>query len=164
MTYNPRPACITGVFISLFAFFAGASFAAETTTQEHVHSMAHEVMPFDVSKTLHVFKMTESGGVQTVVSKDPQAADQIKMIQMHLQHEAAQFQRGNYADPATLHGAGMPGLKELRGGARHIKVAYDSIPTGGRITFETRDLLLLTAIHRWFGAQLSEHGADAKAE
>jgi hypothetical protein len=23
---------------------------------------------------------------------------------------------------------------------------------------------LLTALHRWFGAQLSEHGADAKAE
>jgi len=25
-------------------------------------------------------------------------------------------------------------------------------------------LSILTAIHRWFGAQLSEHGADAKAE
>lgn len=30
--------------------------------------------------------------------------------------------------------------------------------------FSTQDRHLLTAIHRWFGAQLSEHGADARAE
>jgi hypothetical protein len=35
---------------------------------------------------------------------------------------------------------------------------------GAEITFKTTDPHLLTAIHRWFGAQLSEHGADAKAE
>ena len=32
------------------------------------------------------------------------------------------------------------------------------------ITFETKELGIITAIHRWFGAQLSEHGADARAE
>ena len=41
---------------------------------------------------------------------------------------------------------------------------YTALPTGAEITFETSDIYLLTAIHRWFGAQLSEHGADANSE
>jgi hypothetical protein len=51
------------------------------TRQEHVHQMAHSVMPFDVSQTIHIFKMTESGGVQRVIAKDPGATDQIALIQ-----------------------------------------------------------------------------------
>jgi hypothetical protein len=121
-------------------------------------------MPFDMSKTVHIFKMTESGGIQRVVAKDPGAADQIALIRKHLQHEAESFRRGDYSDPAMLHGTDMPGLKELQSGASHIKVSYASFPAGAEITFETTDLRLLTALHRWFGAQLSEHGADARAE
>jgi hypothetical protein len=138
--------------------------ALAQTTQEHVHQRAHGVMPFDISKTVHIFKMTESGGVQRVVAKDPAAADQIALIRKHLQHEAESFRRGDYSDPAKLHGTDMPGLKELQIGASHIKVAYAPLPSGAQITFETTDLHLLTALHRWFGAQLSEHGADARAE
>jgi len=58
----------------------------------------------------------------------------------------------------------MPGLAALQAGASGIKVAYKALPIGGEITFTTKDLHLLTAIHRWFGAQLSEHGADARAK
>ena len=138
--------------------------AVGQTKQEHVHQMAPGVMPFDVSKTVHIFKMTESGGVERVVAKDSRAADQIALIQQHLRHEAASFQRGDYSDPAMLHGAAMPGLKELQGGASRIKVSFTLLPAGAEITFETADLHLLTALHRWFGAQLSEHGPDARAE
>ncbi len=132
--------------------------------QEHVHQMAPGVMPFDVSKTVHIFKMTETGGVERVVAKDPGAMDQIVLIQQHLRREAASFQRGDYSDPAMLHGADMPGLSELQSGASHIKVSLTLLPAGAEITFETTDLHLLTALHRWFGAQLSEHGPDARAE
>lgn len=121
-------------------------------------------MPFDISKTVHIFKMTESGGVQKVITKDPSATDQITFIQQHLQHEAKRFQKGDYSDPAKLHGTDMPGLKELQTGASRMKVSYAALPSGAEITFETTDLHLLTALHRWFGAQLSEHGADAIAE
>ena len=138
--------------------------AVGQTKQEHVHQMAPGVMPFDVAKTVHIFKMTESGGVERVIAKDPGAAAQIALIQQHLRHEAASFQRGDYSDPAMLHGAAMPGIKELRKGASHIKVSLTLLPAGAEIIFETTDLHLLTALHRWFGAQLSEHGADAKAE
>ena len=134
------------------------------TQQEHGHGMSHSVMPFDIAKTVHVFKMTESGGMQRVIVKDRSDANQAMLIQQHLREEAGRFQRGDYADPAKLHGVTMPGLKELQLGAQRVKVSYSDLPDGAEITFETTDPHLLTAIHRWFGAQLSEHGADAKAE
>ena len=117
-----------------------------------------------MSETVHIFKMTESGGVLRVIVKDAGATDQITLIQQHLKHEAMRFQHGNYSDPATLHGSNMPGLKDLQAGASEIKILYAELSEGAEITFETTDLHLLTAIHRWFGAQLSEHGADARAE
>lgn len=137
---------------------------AQMTQQEHVHQMSHGVMPFDVSRTVHVFRMTEQGGVQRVVTREAEAGDQIVLIQQHLAHEAERFQKGDYSDPAKLHGPTMPGIKELQEGASRIKVSYTALPNGAEITFETSDIHLLTAVHRWFGAQLSEHGADAKAE
>jgi hypothetical protein len=146
----------------LLIFFSASVFAQ--TRQEQVHQMGHSVMPFELSKTVHIFKMTESGGVQRVIAKDPAATDQIALIQMHLQHEAEMFQHGNYSDPASLHGSDMPGLKDLKAGASLIKVSYATLPSGAEITFETTDLHMLTALHRWFGAQLSEHGADARSE
>jgi hypothetical protein len=138
--------------------------SAQPTPQEHVHQRGPQVMPFALAKTLHIFKMTEQGGVIRVVAREASDTDQIKHIQQHLQQEAERFQNGNYSDPATLHGADMPGLKELQEGASRLKITYTALPTGAEITFETADLQLLTAVHRWFGAQLSEHGADAKPE
>ena len=136
--------------------------ATAQTQQEHVHNMSHGVMPFDVAKTMHIFKMTESGGVERVIVKDKTYADQVVLIQQHLRKEADRFQHGDYSDPATLHGASMPGLRDLQLGARRVKVSYSDLSDGAEITFKTSDLHLLTAIHRWFGAQLSEHGGDAK--
>jgi hypothetical protein len=134
------------------------------TQQEHVHGMSHSVMPFDMAKTLHVFRMTESGGIQRVIVKDRSDAGQVTLIRAHLREEAERFQHGDFSDPAKLHGVTMPGLKELQVGAQRVKISYYDVPDGAEITFETTDPHLLTAIHRWFGAQLSEHGADAKAE
>jgi hypothetical protein len=138
--------------------------APAQTPQEHVHSSAHAVMPFDMSKTVHIFRMTEQGGIQRVVIRDSSAQEQIALIQRHLQHEAERFQTGDFSDPGKLHGEDMPGLKELQTGGSRIKVSYAALSDGAEISFSTDDRYLLTAIHRWFGAQLSEHGADAKAE
>lgn len=134
------------------------------TQQEHAHKMSHSVMPFDLAKTVHLFKMTESGGIQRVLVKDTGDTNQIVLIQHHLLMESELFQHGDYSDPVSLHGADMPGLKELQIGAPRVKVSYTPLANGAEITFETTDIHLLTALHRWFGAQLSEHGADARAE
>jgi len=150
--------------LSFFCLFIGLAAAGAQSRQEHVHQMAHQVMPFDISRSVHIFRMTASGGVQRVLVKDASAAEQIALIQQHLRYEAERFGQGDYSDPAHLHGTDMPGLKEIQAGASHIKVTYAALPDGGEITFQTDDLQLITALHRWFGAQLSEHGADARAE
>jgi hypothetical protein len=134
------------------------------TQQERVHQMSHHVMPFVMSKTVHIFSMTESGGVERVLVRDPRDKEQITLIRQHLRHETEKFQHGDYSDPAHLHGNTMPGLVELQANASRIKVSYQELPDGAQIVFETKELRSLTAIHRWFGAQLSEHGADAMAE
>ncbi len=154
--------------ISLF-FLAGCIGSSPSTNshkmpsghQGMIHHMGHQVMPFDLSKTLHIFEMTESGGIQQVISKVPNDTAQVSLIQEHLQHEAMKFSTGDFSDPASLHGAAMPGLKALAAGAAKIKVEYSMLPDGAQITFTTQDIHLITAIHRWFGAQLSDHGADA---
>jgi hypothetical protein len=156
------PARLLGLLV-IFVLI-GSTDVIAGTRQEHVHQMAHSVMPFDISKTMHIFKMTEYGGVLRVIAKDPGANDQIALIQQHLQHEAEKFQQGDFSDPGKLHGADMAGLKDLQTGAAQIKIAYEALPSGAEIIFKTTDLHILTALHRWFGAQLSEHGADATSE
>lgn len=138
--------------------------ASAETKQERVHRMSHQVMPFEMDKTVHVFRMTESGGVLEVLARDPEDTDQVALVRRHLRHEAMRFRHGDYADPEQLHGDDMPGLPELRANHERVEVSYDELPAGARITFMTGDLTTMTAIHRWFGAQLSEHGADARAE
>ena len=163
MNVHTRGMFRLAMIIATLLLCSSATVCAQTQ-QEHVHHAAHSVMPFDISKTVHIFKMTESGGVMRVIAKDPGAADQIALIQEHLQHEAMQFKRSDFSDPAMLHGSDMPGLKEIQKGAMNIKVSYQSLPAGAEIAFETTDIHLITALHRWFGAQLSEHGSDARAE
>ena len=153
---------VVGAVASLFLLTCASVLAQ--TPQEHAHHMAHSVMPFDIAKTLHIFKMTETGGVQRVVVREQGDSNQVMLIQHHLSEEASRFRRGDYSDPAALHGSKMPGLTELQLGAKRVKVSYTALPDGAEIKFETHDARLLTAIHRWFGAQLSEHGADARAE
>ena len=150
-----------GLCIAAVVFSAGCSAAPSETRQEHIHDMGRDVMPFALAKTTHIFQMTEQGGIERVIVKDPMDSDQIKLIQQHLQQEAAAFQKGDYSDPARLHGEEMPGLAALQNEAARVRVTYTTLPTGAEITFETADTHLLTAIHQWFGAQLSEHGADA---
>ncbi len=154
-----RPFLIV-VFLALMLLLKGTSIA-ESDHQKMIHDMSHNVMPFDISKTTHIFEMTETGGIQQVIAKDPNNAEQIRLIREHLRHEAMRFKNGDFSDPASLHGASMPGLKELAAGASKMSIEYSEIPNGGQITFTTHDIHLLTAVHRWFGAQLSEHGADA---
>ena len=138
---------------------------AAQTVQEHVHGHGHEVMPFDLAKTVHVFRMTTDGGSQKVIVRgDSPDPEQVRLVQHHLEMEAAEFRNGNYEDPAHLHGQGMPGLRELMAGAGRIRITYRALPNGGEIRFRTSDIKLITAVHRWFGAQLSEHGADARTE
>ena len=144
-----------------FLIFSGCQSPGHTSRQKMVHDKGSHVMPFDLAETQHIFQMTENGGIQLVIIKNKMDKNQIESIREHLMHEAIQFQSGNFSDPTTLHGETMPGISELSKNASEINIEYSDLPEGAQIEFQTDDIHLITEIHRWFGAQLSDHGSDA---
>jgi hypothetical protein len=121
-----------------------------------------DVMPFDLDQTTHTFERAADGGVQAVTANDPADTEQIALIRAHLQDEAAKFARGDFSDPAQIHGEDMPGLADLRAGADRITVAYRELPDGARLTYRTDDQAMIHALHTWFDAQLADHGEHAQ--
>jgi hypothetical protein len=135
---------------------------APTDRQAEVAARGAEVMPFDLSKTQHVFAKDSSGGVQSVTAKDPADTLNIRLIREHLQKEAELFGHGEFGDPAAIHGDSMPGLAELRAAAGKVAVEYTELPAGAQIRYTTTDAGLRSALHRWFDAQVSDHGEHAE--
>ncbi len=133
---------------------------ALTERQALVRTQGQQVMPFDLNQTTHHFETNQTGGVQTVVAKDPTNVEQIGLIQAHLSAEIERFRAGDFADPRSIHGAMMPGLAALERGVGAIEFRYTALPTGAQISYTTSDATLVAAIHDWFRAQQSDHGAD----
>lgn len=148
------------VMAILFLFLIGGAPAESATRQQQVRSNSVKVMPFSMSGTMHSFASDATGGVMTVVTRKPDAR-QTALIRAHLRKEAAAFAAGDYADPSTIHGGTMPGLAALSAGALRVAVRYGDVANGAHITFRSRDHALIAAVHRWFAAQISDHGHDA---
>ena len=134
----------------------------ERVRQERVAERGADVMPFELEATTHVYQKTGNGGVQKVVADDPGDAANVAAIRGHLEEEANAFSRGEYFDPAQIHGGDMPGLAKLEAGAERIEVRYEDVPAGARIVLKSEDPELAGAVHEWFDAQLSDHGDDAR--
>jgi hypothetical protein len=123
------------------------------------------VMPFDLDATTHRFDARPDGLVQTVVADDPAAeggGEQVALVREHLADEAERFTRGDFGDPASIHGEDMPGLAALSEGSDRIAVAYAEVPAGARITYTTAEPDLVEALHLWAEAQVSDHGDHAE--
>ncbi|MEU5878799.1 hypothetical protein [Spirillospora sp. NPDC047279] len=118
---------------------------------------AQSVMPFDLSATTHTFTKTATGGVQRVVAHDRGDDRNIGLIRSHLAQEAVQFRKGDFSDPAKIHGMDMPGVRELTAGASRVTVAYQPLDGGGRLTYTSTDPKLVTALHQWFDRQNADH-------
>jgi hypothetical protein len=131
-----------------------------TTRQEEVAERGSEVMPFDLERTTHLFDKTVYGGLQQVLSDDGDR-QQIALIQAHLREEALRFQQGDFEDPAQIHGDEMPGLAVLRAHYAQVEVVYTPLADGAQIDYKTETPEVMAAIHAWFDAQLSDHGAHA---
>jgi hypothetical protein len=120
------------------------------------------VMPFDLKATIHVFTETGDGGVQRVVARNRGDATQAQLVRQHLQELRGQFLQGDFSGPEHIHGAGMPGLAALRAAAPgSIAISYREVPDGAELVYRTQDPALVEAMHRWFTAQVSDHGPDA---
>lgn len=158
-------------FLILLIAGLGQSAAGDDTAQDatvqrqsEVAQRGAQVMPFSLSSTTHIFTKTESGGLQQVIARNPQDTDQIAMIRTHLSKIADQFRHGDFSGPTETHGPRMPGLAKLKAAKPgQISVRYGELPNGAQIEYSTKSETLVAALHDWFDAQLSDHGADAMA-
>jgi hypothetical protein len=134
-----------------------------TARQNEVAQHGAEVMPFRLAATTHIFTKTADGGIQQVVTKhhDPKQA---ALIRGHLVVIARQFSAGDFDAPEQIHGNDMPGLAALRTAKPgELTIDYHDLPDGGEIVYHADEPRLVTALHEWFDAQLSDHGHDAMA-
>lgn len=150
--------------LALAAALAGAlawPAHAQTSRQDEVAQKGAAVMPFDLARTRHFFDDRPTGGVEMVTANDTQDARQVELIRSHLQAEAQRFSRGDFSDPAAIHGQEMPGLSTLASAGGQLKIVYRTVPAGGSILFTSQDAAVVGAIHQWFAAQRADHGAHA---
>ena len=129
--------------------------------QEEVADRGAEVMPFDLDKTTHRFTKTDRGGIQAVRADDPADVEQVDLIRGHLSKEAARFRSGDFSDPTRIHGEDMPGVAELSALYRAVTVGYQERPDGAELSFASDDPAAVSAIHRWFDAQTTDHSGHA---
>lgn len=149
---------------SFLCLFTLTAIGAPTSRQQEVAKKGAMVMPFNVHNSTHVFQKNSTGGIQQVVAKDPNDKDLIAAIRTHLEMEAERFGRGDYSDPMKIHGMAMPGVRYLS----HVKpgqiaITYRNVPGGAAVDYVGRDAATVDAIHKWFDAQLSDHGDDASS-
>lgn len=141
-----------------------AHMAAIARQQDEVVQRGKEVMPFDLSTSLHVFTKTPDGGIQRVVARRAEDAGQVQQIRLHLEDIRKQFSQGDFSGPRQIHGEQMPGLVALQSAKPgQIAITYHALPEGAELSYVTADPRLVSALHDWFDAQVSDHGKDAVA-
>lgn len=130
--------------------------------QAEVAGRGNDVMPFSLAATTHIFTKTAEGGIQQVVAKKSADAAQVQLVRQHLQEIREQFLKGDFSGPAHIHGQNMPGLADLKAAKPgQIAITYKDVEGGAQLAFKTSDPALIAALHKWFDAQLSDHGKDA---
>ena len=119
-------------------------------------------MPFDLEKTLHIFTKVENGGVQQVIAKDKHDTAQILLIREHLSKIAQEFNQGDFSNPVKIHGEKMAGLEALKKAEKGtLNIIYKDLPDGAQLDYFSEKADLVTAIHQFFEAQLSDHARHA---
>lgn len=142
------------------AVLALASPVQAQYSMDHGTHLGADVMPFDLPRSLHIFTPLDDGGRQEIISRDGDR-EQVELIRQHLRKEAEAFSRGDYSDPANIHGTSMPGLRELEAASQKIEVRFAELPNGALLRFTAHDPAAIEALHEWFRAQVRDHGADA---
>lgn len=157
---NHNYAAVLGCALALLGTAAHAAAPAGSgSRQEQVARQGANVMPFDLARTSHFFADRKTGGIETVTANDGRDKSQAALIRAHLAAEAKRFARGDFSDPATIHGNDMPGLAELARAGKKLRVTYKDVPAGASLSYSSRDPGVIAAIHEWFSAQRSDHGA-----
>jgi hypothetical protein len=155
------------IALSALMLLSNNVLAVETTSEKRLDEVVARgvhVMPFDLEQTMHIFSKTENGGIQQVIVKDKNNAPQIALIRAHLSKIAREFNVGDFSNPAKIHGDKMSGLQALRAAEKGtLSIIYKDLPDGGQIDYTSEKSDLVTAVHQFFEAQLSDHARHAIA-
>lgn len=151
--------------VLLLAFVSPiAAQVSDPRRQAEVANRSADVMPFSLNATKHIFTKTADGGTQRVVAKSTTDARQVRLVREHLRDIQAEFLKGDFSGPSYIHGDQMRGVAALKGATPgQVAIAYKDVIGGAELTYRTVDAKLVAALHEWFDAQLSDHGADAMA-
>jgi len=117
----------------------------------------HPVMGFDLAKTTHHFRLTDTGGRIEVTVKDESDGASLAQIRMHLQHIAAEFADGRFDAPFATHGEVPPGVPAMQARKAAIAYRYEELKGGGRVVIVTTDRAALAAVHDFLRYQIKEH-------
>ena len=135
---------------------------ASEDRQAEVAKRGEDVMPFNLHDTRHHFVKNEEGGLQQVLARASDDVNQVQLVRAHLKEIREQFLQGDFSGPAHIHGNDMPGLRELEESEPgQIKITYTDVDSGAELNYVTSNTELVTALHVWFDAQVSDHGKDA---
>lgn len=140
------------------------SHAADPARQAEVARRGADVMPFSLKATTHIFTKTADGGVQRVVARNAGDKRQVELVRAHLREIQGQFLKGDFSGPSHIHGGQMPGLSQLQAAKPgQIAIDYREVDGGAELAYRTADPQLVSSLHAWIDAQLSDHGPDAMA-
>ena len=149
---------------AILPLMADAADTADAQRQAEVAKRGPDVMPFSLQATVHIFTKTADGGTQRVVARNIADAGQTRLVRQHLREIQAQFLKGDFSGPAHIHGQDMPGLAQLRSAKPgQVAIEYREVEGGAELVFRSADAGLVSALHQWFDAQVSDHGPDAMA-
>jgi hypothetical protein len=90
--------------LTVLAVLAACRPAGPTDRQAEVAERGSRIMPFDLDAATHRFDPDPDGLTQTVVADDPSDSDQVALVREHVRDEADRFARGDFDDPAHIHG------------------------------------------------------------
>lgn len=139
-----------------------AAHGASAERQAEVAERGKDVMPFSLDKTVHLFTKNVQGGVQQVVARQRDDREQQTLVRQHLKQLRQQFLQGDFSGPSHIHGPQMQGLATLAAAQPgQLRITYKDIPGGAQLVYRTDNAELVAAVHRWFDAQLADHGKDA---
>lgn len=149
------------IAILLFALTAQAEEKADPKHLAQVQQRSQHEVPYSLAKTQQTFSKTVHGGIQHVVAKSADDAEQVKLIRAHLLKMVGAFNKGDFSATERMHGADMPGLARLKKAEiGDVRYEYKSLPDGGQIHYSSEYPELVQALHEWFEAQAKDHGSD----
>jgi hypothetical protein len=137
-----------------------AEAAAKTAaTSHHAHGVDQRgdaVMGFSHQTTRHHFRLFSDGGAIEVQAIDSADAATIAIIREHLRIIAADFSKGDFTKPETIHARVPDGVPALQSMQSAIRYEYEELPAGARVRIRAEESGR-DAVHAFLRFQIRDH-------